>query len=217
MSEFPTTERTRIRRLHEKGSYDRDTVHAIIDATILCHVGYAVDGAPYVTPTFHWREGDRVYWHGSSASRMLRNSTDGVEVCLTVTHLDGIVFARSGYNHSAHYRSAMIFGRPEKVEGDAEKTRTLEVFMDRLAVGRWQDCRGPSAQELKATTILSMPIDEASAKISEGPPEDEEDDYALPYWAGVVPVSLSLGEPEPCPRLNAGTPVPDYVRNLVLK
>ncbi len=216
MSDLTITERTRVKRLHELGSHDRETIHAILDAGLLCHVGYVIGGAPYVTPTFHWREGDRLFWHGSSASRMLRNAVDGVEVCLTVTHFDGIVFARSGYNHSANYRSVMVFGKPEKIEDDAEKTRALEVFMDRLAKGRWQDSRGPSAQELKATTVLSMPIDEASAKVSAGPPEDEEEDYALSHWAGVVPVRMTVGEPEDCPRLADGTPMPDYLRKIVV-
>ncbi|MEQ8664313.1 MAG: pyridoxamine 5'-phosphate oxidase family protein [Rhodospirillales bacterium] len=219
MSEqIDVTPRTRVKRAHNRGVYGRDELYRVIDATILCHVGYVIDDAPYVTPTFHWREGGRVFWHGSSASRMLRTlEQDEVEACLTVTLFDGVVFARSSFNHSANYRSAMIFGTPEPIADADEKFRVLGVFMDRLAPGRWEDCRRPNAQELKATTVLSMPIDEASAKIRSGPPEDDEPDYQLPHWAGVLPITTVIGEPVPDPALAPGIATPDYVRDFDLK
>lgn len=218
MSEKLTvTPRTRLKRVHECGEFRRDAIYRIIDGTILCHVGYVIDGAPYVTPTFHWRDGNRVYWHGSSASRMMRQLRNyDIEACLSVTHFDGVVFARSSFNHSANYRSVMVFGRPAPVEGDDEKYRVLGTFMDKLAAGRWDDCRRPNAQELKATMVLSMAVDEASAKVSSGPPDDNDADYALPHWAGVVPIATVIGEPVPDPRLADGTPVPDYIRNFSL-
>ena len=208
------TERTRVRRMHERGAYDRASIDPILDAGYLCHVGYTIDGAPYVTPTLYWREGDHVYWHGSSASRMLRK-TVGAEVCLTVTHMDGFVMARSGMHHSINYRSAMLFGTATKVEDDDAKLERLRIFIEGLFPGRWDELRPVTAQELKATTILSMPIEEASAKVRNGPPGDDEEDYALPVWSGVLPVAPEFGAPVPCPRLVEGTPVPAHVADLV--
>jgi len=208
------SERTRLRRLHERGAYDRSAIDPILDAGHVCHVGYVIDGSPYVTPTLYWREDDRVYWHGSSASRMLRKSA-GAEVCLTVTHNDGFVMARSGFHHSMNFRSVMLFGTAEKVEDDEEKLARLETFMEGLFPGRWAELRPVTAQELKATTLLSMPITEASAKVRAAPPSDDEEDYALPVWAGVLPVTPQFGAPEPCPRLTPGTPLPDYVARLL--
>jgi nitroimidazol reductase NimA-like FMN-containing flavoprotein (pyridoxamine 5'-phosphate oxidase superfamily) len=195
----PPSERTRVRRLHERGRYDRATIDAILDAQPLAHVGTVVDGLPVVTPTLQWREGDHVYWHGSAASRMLR-AAEGREVCLTATLLDGLVLARSAFHHSVNYRSVMLFGRAEKVSDPEEKAARLRYFLDGLYPGRWEQLRPMTAQELKATTVLSMPIDEASAKVRTGPPVDDEDDYALPIWAGVVPVRLALLEAEADPR-----------------
>ncbi|MGI9413478.1 MAG: pyridoxamine 5'-phosphate oxidase family protein [Hyphomicrobiales bacterium] len=208
------SEKTRLRRLHERGAYDRETIDAILDAGALCHVGYVVDGSPYVTPTLYWREGDRVYWHGSSASRMLRK-TVGADVCLTVTHMDGFVMARSGFHHSANFRSVMIFGTAGKVEDAGEKLARMETFIEQMFPGRWAQLRPVTDQELKATTVLSIPIDEASAKVRSGQPVDDEEDYALPVWAGVVPITVSLGAPEPCPRLAEGTPVPGHLTHFV--
>lgn len=207
--------RTRVRRLPKRGHYDAETIHAILDAGLICHVGYVIDGQPYVTPTSYWREGDRVYWHGSSASRMLRNLAGGVPACLTVIHMDGIVMARSGFNHSINYRSVMALGTA-RLAGGEHKLTALRRFMDRLAPGRWDEIRPPTDQEMKATTVLWMTLDEASAKIRTGPPGDDEPDYALPCWAGIVPVRTILGEPEPDPRLRPGTPLPDYLRRLRL-
>lgn len=201
------SDRVRVRRLHERGAYDRATIDAILDAGFVCHVGYTIDGSPYVTPTIYWREGDRVYWHGSSASRMLRQ-TGGAEVCLTVTHVDGLVLARSGFHHSMNYRSAMVFGQATKVEDPDRKAAHLEAFVEGLLPGRWPQLRPMTVQEVKATTLLSLPISEASAKVRTGPPKDDEADYALPVWAGVVPLAMAAAAPQPCPRLDPGTPSP---------
>ena len=211
----PPSERTRVRRMPKRGAYDRATIDAILDAALLCHVGYVVDGQPYVTPTAHWRQGDHVYWHGSSASRMLRAQQAGIPVCLTVSLLDGIVFARSGFHHSMNYRAVMAVGAAERVEGDA-LLAALEAFSERLAPGRWRDLRPPTAQELKATTVLRLPLDEASAKLRAGPPGDDEPDYALPVWAGVLPLSYAAGTPVPDPRLRAGTAVPGNITGFTV-
>ncbi len=210
MTDLTPTDRTRLRRVHERGHFDRATIDAVLDAGMICHVGYTVDARPYVTPTIYWREGDRVYWHGSSASRMLRKS-EGADVCLTVTHFDGLVLARSAFHHSANYRSVMLFGRAEKVTERQSKIDRLKTFVDLLYPGRWEQLREMTEQELKATTILSIPIEEGSAKVRTGPPVDDEEDYALPIWAGVVPIRPVHGAPEPCPRLAEGTTLPDHV------
>jgi len=207
------TDRTRLRRVHERGRYDRATIDAILDAMPLCHVGYVLDGRPAVTPTLQWREGDHVYWHGSSASRALRASS-GMDVCLTVSMLDGFVLARSGFHHSANYRSVEIFGRAEKVEDPEAKTARLKTFLDGLFPGRWETLREMTGQELKATTILSLPIEEASAKVRTGPPKDDEPDYALPIWAGVLPLRMTLGAPEADPRNIEGVSPPDGLSDV---
>ncbi len=217
MDSYTPSERTRVRRVRERAVYDRATVHAILDAGLVCHVGYEIDGQPYVTPTLYWREGERVYWHGSSASRMLRRiAADGVRCCLTVTHLDGLVMARSGFHHSANYRSVMILGEARPVEDGQAAMRHLEAFMERLAPGRWAELRPPTPREIKATLVLSMALEEVSAKVRSGPPLDDEADYALPVWAGVVPVRTVLGTPEPDPRLAPDVPVPENVRRMRL-
>jgi uncharacterized protein len=213
-SEAPS-ERTRAKRLNEYARYDRETLHAILDAAPYCHVGYVLDGAPVVTPTIHWREGDEVFWHGSSASRMIRKS-EGAEVCLTVTLLDGLVLARSGFNHSVNYRSAMLFGRTELVEDRQEKLRVLEYFMERILPGRWATLRPANEQELKATKVLKMPIAEASAKVTEGMPKDEPEDYDWPVWAGVVPIVTETKPPLADPRNLPGMAMPDYVKKYRL-
>ena len=214
MTDLEKTEHSRVKRLHERGAYDRATVYAILDATPLCHVAYVVDGQPIVTPTLQWREGDRIYWHGSSASRMLRRA-EGQPVCLTVTHMDGLVLARSAFHHSANYRSVMLFGAPEKVTG-AEKEARLETFVEGLYPGRWQTLRPMTAQEDKATTVLTMPIAEGSAKVRAGPPVDDEDDYALPIWSGVIPVRMAAGPAQADPRNLDGVTAPAHVRDFKL-
>lgn len=193
--DYPPTRRSRVKRLPKRGHYDRATVHAILDAAVIAHVGYVIDGEPYVTPTSFWRAGDRVYWHGSSASRMLETIAGGSPVCFTASLLDGFVMARSGFHHSMNYRAVMAFGLARKVEGDAAKLQALEDFSERLFPGRWAGLRPVNEQELKATLILSMDLEECSAKIRTGPPIDDEEDYALPIWAGVLPVRMVVGEP----------------------
>jgi nitroimidazol reductase NimA-like FMN-containing flavoprotein (pyridoxamine 5'-phosphate oxidase superfamily) len=205
------TARTKVKRLPKRGHYDRETVHAVLDAGVICHVGYVIDGQPYVTPTCHWRHGDRLYWHGSSASRMLRHLKQGVPACVTVTHLDGFVLARSGFHHSVNYRSVMALGHARLVPDEA-KIEALEGFVARLFPGRWDELRPPTRQEIKATTVVWMDLDEVSAKIRTGPPVDDEDDYALPVWAGVVPMATMLGAPVADPRLGSGIQLPAYLR-----
>jgi len=197
------TERSRVRRLPKRARYDLDTIYAILDAGFICHVGYVNDRQPYVTPTAYWREGDYVYWHGSHASRML-NHVPARPVCLTVTHLDALVVARSGFHHSINYRSVMIFGRPLRVDDEEAKHRALEHFVERIYPGRWSGLRPVTRKELKATTVLSMPIEEASAKIRTGGPVDDEPDYRLPIWAGVIPVRQVHDTPRADARLAAG-------------
>ena len=210
MSQTPPSNRTRVRRVHERARYDRQSLDAILDAGLLCHVGYVIDGAPYVTPTLYWRDGDRVYWHGSSASQMLC-AVDGAEVCVTVSHLDGLVLARSGFHHSVNYRSVMLFGRATKVDDKDELEAQLKLFMEQILPGRWADLRPPTVQEIKGTTLLSLAIDEASAKVRAGPPVDEEEDYDWPVWAGVLPFRTVVDAPVPCPRLDPAVAVPANV------
>lgn len=180
----------RVRREPHRGRYDRETIDAILDEALYCHLGFAVDGQPYVIPTLHARVGDLLYVHGSSASRMLRHAAAGAPVCATVTLLDGIVLAKSVFNHSIDYRSVVVLGRATLVEGD-EKVAALEAFTEHVAPGRWFESRRPTPLELKATSILSLPLDAASAKVRTGPPEEEPEDVDLPYWSGVVPVHLA--------------------------
>jgi hypothetical protein len=214
MNDYAPTPRTKVKRKPERGHYDRATVHAILDAGLVCHVGYAIDGQPYVTPTAYWREGEHVYWHGSSASRMLKTLKTGIPACLTVAHLDGLVLARSGFHHSLNYRSVMILGVARVVEGDAAKTRALRAFMERIAPGRWDEVRAPTKQELKATTVLYMSIEEISAKVRPGGCIDDEEDYALNCWAGVLPIKTMIGTPIPDARLKPGIPVPAYLKTF---
>ena len=215
--DFTPTEKTRVKRLHERGHYDRETVYAILDAGFICHVGYLIDEQPYVTPTSYWREGDRVYWHGSSASRMLRTVSKGIKVCLTVTHVDGLVLARSGFHSSINYRAVMAFGEAEMVTDEAHKKAALKAFMEHVTPGRWDMLRPVTSQELKGTTVLTMKLTEVSAKVRTGPPKDDEEDYALPIWAGVLPLKVVSGSPEPDPRLTQSVPVPEHARRFVLE
>jgi uncharacterized protein len=183
-------DRIRVKREPKRGHYDRETIDAILDEALLCHLGFAIDGQPYVIPTLHARVGDTLYVHGSAASRMLRHLDAGAPVCATVTLFDGLVLAKSVFNHSVNYRSAVVFGVARSVP-DEQKRAALHALTDRLAPGRWDEARQPTDQELKATWILELPIDEASAKVRSGGPEDEPEDEDLPVWAGVVPVHLA--------------------------
>ena len=217
MNAFRPTPRSRLRRLPERAHYDRGAIHAVLDAHFMCHVGYVIDGQPYVTPTSHWRDGDRLYWHGSSASRMLRHLRGGAPACVTVTHCDGLVLARSGFHSSINYRSVMAFGTARALEDAASKQAALKAFVERLTPGRWDELRPLTTQELKATTVIGMDIDEAVAKVRTGWPIDDEDDYDLDVWAGVVPLGVAAGEPEPDPRLKPGVPTPDYLKDWRLE
>ncbi|MBK1614644.1 flavin-nucleotide-binding protein [Rubrivivax gelatinosus] len=211
----PPSDRTRVRRYHWLARYDRETINDIIDAGIVCHVGYVFDGHPYVTPTNHWRIDDHVYWHGSSASRMLRAQSQGIPVCFSVTHLDGIVLARSAFNHNINFRSVMAFGKAELVPAD-EIESVLEVFTNRIAPGLWDHARKPEPKEWKATKVIRLRLDEVSAKVRTGPPIDDEADYQLDHWAGVIPLHTVLGPVEPDPKLRPGTPTPDFIQNFKL-
>jgi nitroimidazol reductase NimA-like FMN-containing flavoprotein (pyridoxamine 5'-phosphate oxidase superfamily) len=189
------SKRTTVRRHPERGAYDRATIDAILDEALICHLGFVIEGQPYVIPTIHAREGDILYIHGSPGSRMLRNAKEGVDVCVTATLLDGLVLARSVYNHSMNYRSAVVLGRAHEVTDREEKLRALERIVEHVVPGRWADARQPNEDELDGTTILTISLDEASAKIRNGPPKDFDDDLALPIWAGVIPFELVPAPP----------------------
>lgn len=209
----PPSPRTRLRRMHEKAAHDRETLHAILDAMPLAHVGHLVDGAPVVTPTLQWRTGDRIYWHGSSASRMVKAAL-AAEVCVTVSCVDGMVLARSGLEHSVAFRSAMVFGRAEKLTAPEAKTEALRQMMERLFPGRWESLRPMTAQELKATAVLSLPLDETSAKIGGPEPEDPPEDLSWPVWAGHLPMATVAGAPVPAAGLAPGLAEPDYLERF---
>ena len=211
MSPFAPTERTRVKRLPDRGKYDAETVFSILDQGFICHVGFVVDGQPYVIPTGFGRVGETLYIHGSAASRMLRTLAGGVDVCVTVTLVDGLVLARSAFHHSMNYRSVVILGRATLIEDSAGKMRALEALTEHIVRGRWNDVRHPTDAELKATTVLALPLNEVSAKVRTGPPKDDEEDYALPIWAGVLPLPVIPASPIPDPRLNPGLEPPSYV------
>jgi nitroimidazol reductase NimA-like FMN-containing flavoprotein (pyridoxamine 5'-phosphate oxidase superfamily) len=213
-------DRATVRRLPQRGAYDAKTIHAILDAGFLAHVGFCVEGQPFVIPTLYGRVRDasggpdKLFLHGSAASRMLRELSAGVPACVTVTHVDGIVLARSAFHHSMNYRSVVAFGTARKIEDVQGKAEALRVISDHLIAGRWEDVRNPTAKELKATSVLEFTIEEASAKVRTGPPADDEEDYALPVWAGVVPLHLQATAPLKDPRLNGDVPLPAYVRSF---
>jgi nitroimidazol reductase NimA-like FMN-containing flavoprotein (pyridoxamine 5'-phosphate oxidase superfamily) len=188
------SDRVRVKRKHERGHYDAETIHRILDTMPVCSVGYVFKGSPYVTPTLQWREGSHIYWHGSSASRMLE-AVEQAQACVTVTIIDGFVVARSAFHHSANYRSVMVLGTARKITDKDEKEARLKIFVDTLFPGRWDILRPIKSQELKATTVMSLPLSEASAKVRTGGPRDDEEDYALPIWAGVVPLHMQVGAP----------------------
>ncbi len=216
MKDFGRTERTRIRRKAQRACHDRATTYAILDEGLVCHVGFALDVTPFVIPTLYWRDGDKLYFHGSSASRSLRAlGRSEVEACVTVTLLDGLVLARSAFHHSVNYRSVMVFGRARLVEDPEDKMRALERLVESIVPGRWQDIRPPNAQEMKATAVLVLPLEEVSVKIRSGGPVDEEPDYNLPVWAGVVPFRLVGDAPETDPLMRHDTPVPDHATGVV--
>lgn len=205
------TSRTTVQRLPKRAVYDREAIHAIIDEALLCHVGFVVDGQPFVIPTIHTRIGDALYFHGSAASRMLRTLRNGVDACVTITLLDGLVLARSAFHHSMNYRSVVVFGKATAVTEDEEKLRVLDALVEHVCRGRSAEARKPNESELKQTMVLRLPIEEASAKVRTGPPVDDEEDYALPVWAGVLPLRLTPSAPLADDRSSA--PLPDYVAN----
>jgi nitroimidazol reductase NimA-like FMN-containing flavoprotein (pyridoxamine 5'-phosphate oxidase superfamily) len=204
MSTPPPSPRTRARRKPARASYERKTIDAILDEALVAHVGFVHEGEPYVIPTLHARVGDLLYFHGSAGSRTIRALAEGTPMCLTATLLDGLVLARSAAHHSVNYRSAMVFGVARAVEGAAEHAAALRAFMERLVPGRWEEVRPPTDKELKSIRVLAIPLNEASAKVRSGPPLDDEEDYQLDAWAGVIPLQLSAGAPLPDPRLTDG-------------
>jgi nitroimidazol reductase NimA-like FMN-containing flavoprotein (pyridoxamine 5'-phosphate oxidase superfamily) len=208
---FPPTERTRVVREPHRGSFDRETIYKILDEGFVCHVGFTMDGQPYVIPTMFARVGDAIYFHGSAASRMLRGVSSGLAVCVTVTLIDGLVLARSVFNHSMNYRSVVALGKATLVDAAEEKLAALRAFTEKMLPGRWNDARQPSEKELKATSILRLPLSEVSAKMRTGPVEDDAEDYALPVWAGVLPLRLAAGEPARDARCEPALTVPDSV------
>jgi hypothetical protein len=202
----------RLRRKRERADYDRATIDAILDEALIAHLGIADEhGQPFVIPTLHARRGDVIYVHGSSASHTLRALRGGAPACLTVSLIDGLVLARASMHHSANYRSAMLLGTARPVEDEQEKLAALEAIVEHIVPGRWSEARPPSENEMKATTVLALSIEEASAKVRTGPPADDEEDYELPVWAGVIPLAGRAGEPVPDPRLGAGIPLPDSI------
>lgn len=210
MNSFTPTERTQVRREAHRGVYDREAIYRTLDEAFLCHVGFVVEGQPYVIPTSFGRAGNILYIHGSVASRMLRSLSDGVPVCVTVTLVDGLVLARSIFNHSMNYRSVVILGKATAVEDPAEKLKALWSLSEHILPGRWDDARQPNEREMKATSVLALPLEEVSAKVRTGPPEDDEEDYRLPIWAGVIPLGMTADAPVADARANPEIRPPEY-------
>lgn len=206
MDSYPVTSKTTLRRLPKRGVYDKAVVHAILDEGFICHVGFVADSQPFVIPTGYVRVGERIYFHGSAASRMLRTVATGIDVCLTVTIVDGLVLARSAFHHSMNYRSVVALGRATLVTDAGEKMAAMRSFTDHVSKGRWDAVRKPTDSELKGTHVLALPLDEVSAKVRTGPPIDDEEDYALPIWAGVIPLRTQIGDPIPDERVLPGVP-----------
>jgi nitroimidazol reductase NimA-like FMN-containing flavoprotein (pyridoxamine 5'-phosphate oxidase superfamily) len=213
MSDFSPTERTQVKRLPKRGKYDSETVYKILDEAFVCHVGFVVDGQPFVIPTNFGRVGDTLYLHGSAASRMLRTLSESIPVCVTVTLVDGLVLARSAFHHSVNYRSVVILGTARLVSDSTEKMEALRLFTEHIMKGRWDEIRWPNEQEMKGTTVLALPLEEVSAKVRVGGPVDDEEDYSLPVWAGVLPLTTTTSAPIADTRLKEGTPVPKYISN----
>jgi hypothetical protein len=204
------TERSQLRRLPKRGSHESAVIHEILDAGFLAHVGFNVAGQPFVIPTLYGRDGDKLYLHGSAASRMLRELEAGVPACVTVTLIDGLVLARSAFHHSMNYRSVVAFGTARKIVDPEQKILALRVISEHLIAGRWNDVRGPNEKELKATAVLELVMEEASAKVRSGPPLDDEEDYELPVWAGVLPLRMEAETPIADPRLSHSIEPPEY-------
>lgn len=211
MESFAPTERTTLKRLPQRGFYDREVVYRILDEGFVCHVGFTVDGQPFVIPMAYGRVGDKLYIHGSAASRTLRSLNGGIPVCVAVTLVDGLVLARSAFHHSINYRSVVILGAATMVEAAEEKMTALRAFTEHVIPGRWDDVREPNEQELKGTSVLALPLVEVSAKVRTGPPKDDDEDMALPVWAGELPLRITAGAPVDDPQLSAGVRPPVYV------
>src|SRR5579862_6245807 len=211
------TARTRVVREAHRGVYERAAAYAILDEGFICHVGFVLDGQPFVIPTAYGRLGDNLYIHGSAASRMLRNLDKGVPVCITVTLLEGLVLARSIFNHSMNYRSVVVLGTATAVRDEKEKLEALKLLSEHILPGRWAESRQPNEKEIKQTLVLRLPIEEFSAKVRQGPPIDDEEDYAFPTWAGVIPLEMTAGEPIDDERLMAGQIAPESVKRYVRK
>ena len=209
---FPITARNQVKRIPKRGIYERQTIYQILDEGLICQLGFVVEGQPFVIPTAYGRVGDRIYVHGSPASRMLRTLKKGVQVCLTVTLLDGLVVARSAFHHSMNYRSVVVFGMASLVDDASEKVEALKAFTEHIIPGRWSDTRQPTRQEIAGTLVLSLPLTEASAKVRTGSPHDNEADYSLPFWAGELPLRLLATEPVADPRLADGIELPTYIQ-----
>jgi uncharacterized protein len=214
---FHPNERTKLKRLPQRASYERDTIYQILDEGFVCHVGFVSDGQPVVIPTAYGRAEDILYIHGSVASRMLRALADGVRICVTVTLVDGLVLARSAFHHSMNYRSVVVFGKASVVGGTMEKAKALRLFSEHVIPGRWAEVRQPNDDELKKTLVLRLPLIEASAKVRRGPPIDDEADYTLPVWAGELPVRLATGAPISDPRLPQHLEAPAYIQNYKIQ
>ncbi|MGB3714747.1 MAG: pyridoxamine 5'-phosphate oxidase family protein [Candidatus Promineifilaceae bacterium] len=213
MADIEPNHRNRVKRAPERGIYERKAIYKIVDEALYCHVGFVQDGQPFVIPSIHARDGDDLLLHGATSSRLIRHIQAGHEVCVAITFMDGLVLARSIYHHSMNYRSAVLFGKGRLLEGDEETLRALEVLSDHIMPGRWEDSRKPNYKELKATAVVSISIESASAKVRTGPPNDEDEDYDLPIWAGVLPIQQRFLDPENDPQLTQDIALPEYVRN----
>lgn len=211
MSDFPKSDLNKVKRIPDRGHYDKKTVYGIVDEALICHVGMSINGRPVVIPTIHARQGDNILLHGATTSRMLKHVASGAELCITITHLDGLVLARSVFHHSMNYRSAVLFGKGQLIENPDEKMEALRIFTEKLIPGRWDDARIPAPKEAKATHIVTIPIDTASAKVRVGPPGDDDEDYALDVWAGVLPMRTTFGGLTPDPQLKDGVELPQYL------
>ncbi len=212
MRSYPVTDRTRVRRLAERGKYDKETVYSILDEAFLCHAGFISEGKPVVIPTLYGRDGERLYIHGSAASHMLRTLTKGVEVCVTVALVDGLVLARSAFHMSVNYRSVMVFGTAMLIEDREEKKRALTIFSEHLLPGRWAEVREPNDKELKGTSVLAIDLNEVSAKIRTGGPKDDDEDMDRAVWAGIFPIESRYSAPIPDDLMRADIPVPEYLK-----
>jgi nitroimidazol reductase NimA-like FMN-containing flavoprotein (pyridoxamine 5'-phosphate oxidase superfamily) len=211
MSQTPPTDRTRLRRLPERGAYDQETIYSILDEGLICHVGIVVDGRPVVIPMTHARAGDKLVIHGFGGSRLMKALKNGADLCVEVTHLDALVLARSAFHHSMNYRSVIVFGQAIAIEGDDAKNAAFREFFEHLMPGRWDEVRKPDTKELAQTAVIELSLKEASAKIRTGPPEDDDEDYGLPIWAGLLPFTVSTGPPEDDPKLGEGIDRPAYL------